>query len=115
MEDDIQYSVCGDCGHRWVTGKDGSHSCARILKVKIEALTTAAELAEQALSAASRDIHEHLQVAIYNLRGEGRDGFKYSKAPNPPVLIHDRGIQRSEEVEKQCDKAWLATRRALGR
>lgn len=82
---------------------------------ELRALRKAAEHAEKALGAASRDIHESLQVAIYNLRGEGRDGFKYGPPPKPPVLVHEAGIKRSEEVERQCDQAWLHLRKALQR
>ena len=56
------------------------------------------------LSNASDDISEHLQVAKYNLRGE-RAGDTMP-IPNPPQLIHEAGISRSEQVRNRCDALW---------
>ena len=51
-----------------------------------------------ALSRADRDIAEFLQVAKYNLRGEIAGG-DLIEVPNPPTLIHERGIRSSERVQ----------------
>lgn len=59
-----------------------------------------------ALSVAMDDIKELLQVAKYNLRGQINSGEIIDK-PNPPILIHEQGIARSEAVIERCRKVWL--------
>lgn len=50
----------------------------------------------EALWAAMDDIHEHLQVAKYNLRGEFCG--EIMTKPDSPQLIHEAGISASESV-----------------
>lgn len=71
-----------------------------------------AEIAD-ALRDGSRDIHEHLQVCIRNLHGNTRDGLKVG-IPSPAMLVHERGIRRSEEVEAQLDRVGHKLFIALG-
>ena len=59
-----------------------------------------------ALSVAMNDIAELLQVAKYNLRGQINSGEIIDK-PNPPILIHEQGIAKSEAVIERCRKVWL--------
>lgn len=33
-----QYSTCCNCGYSWVTGRDGSHSCAENMAITIAKL-----------------------------------------------------------------------------
>jgi hypothetical protein len=49
------------------------------------------------LDLADDDIREHLQVANYNLYGKINTG-EFIKPPNPPEIIHERGINASLEV-----------------
>jgi len=58
------------------------------------------------LSIAMDDIRELLQVAKYNLRGQINTGEIIDK-PNPPVLIHEAGIAKSEAAVERCRKMWL--------
>ena len=48
------------------------------------------------MSAAHLDISQHLQVAKYNLRGECAG--QIMERPDPPQLIHEKGIEDSEKV-----------------
>lgn len=59
-----------------------------------------------ALSVAMGDIRELLQVAKYNLRGQINTGEVIDK-PNPPALIHEAGIAKSEATIARCRKMWL--------
>jgi hypothetical protein len=58
------------------------------------------------LSVAMGDIRELLQVAKYNLRGQINTGEIIDK-PNPPLLIHEAGIAKSEATIERCRKMWL--------
>ena len=51
------------------------------------------------LNRADDDIRELLQVAKYNLYGQMNTG-EYVDPPNPPVLVHEKGIQTSEGVRR---------------
>lgn len=59
-----------------------------------------------ALHVAMDDIRELLQVAKYNLRGQINTGEIIEK-PNPPILIHEQGIAKSEAAIERCRKTWL--------
>ena len=59
-----------------------------------------------ALHVAMDDIRELLQVAKYNLRGQINTGEIVEK-PNPPQLVHEAGIAKSEAVMERCRKVWV--------
>lgn len=66
------------------------------------------ETALAALRAADDDIRELLQVAKYNLHGMFEGG-----PPAHPVLVHQCGIARSEQVREQIRATILAVRAEL--
>lgn len=82
--------------------------------VACSALFSVSEMQDIAdsLLVAMDDIRELLQVAKYNLRGQINTGEIIEK-PNPPILIHEQGIAKSEAVIERCRKTWLSVWRRI--
>lgn len=74
------------------------------LREENERLKRVLDIALDALSKARRDIKEHLQVAKWNLNGEVIPGETIDP-PITPSLIHQSGIQASERVVAEIERA----------
>lgn len=71
---------------------------------RIKRLEEAGDILSLVAEAADSDIRQHLQVANYNLHGLMNTGEKI-EPPNPPLTIHQGGIDQSTKV---CEHIQIA-------